>query len=62
MANALAAAGGMVSQDQAQYLPHPKGLERCELCTMFRAPHRCTYVAGNISPRGWCKYFDRKSR
>ncbi|HEV2303159.1 MAG TPA: NUDIX domain-containing protein [Stellaceae bacterium] len=32
--------------------------KRCEVCTMFRAPDRCTLVEGEISPEGVCDYFE----
>jgi hypothetical protein len=34
--------------------------KRCELCTMFRAPHTCTAIAGKISKIGLCDLFERK--
>lgn len=35
--------------------------EYCQLCTMFRPPNSCTAVNGDISQRGWCRYFERLS-
>jgi hypothetical protein len=34
--------------------------KHCSLCTMFRAPHSCTAVEGNIQPLDVCDYFKRK--
>ena len=49
-----------VDKKTAHYQTHPRGIARCERCSMFRSPHSCTKVAGDISPRGWSKYFDWK--
>jgi hypothetical protein len=43
-----------------QYRPH--GDERCGVCAMFRAPDRCTDVAGFIVRHGWCKIFAAKKK
>jgi hypothetical protein len=45
-----------------KYQWRPRGEERCDRCTMFRAPDECTEVAGVISPRGWCKIFAARRR
>ena len=47
-------------KSEARYQAHPKGIQRCELCSMFIAPHACTKVAGDISPRGWSRFFEWK--
>lgn len=31
---------------------------QCNECTMFRAPGSCTAVEGDISPAGYCKFFE----
>ena len=49
-----------VDKKTARYQTHPRGIARCERCSMFRSPHSCTKVAGDISPRGWSKYFEWK--
>jgi len=49
-----------VSKQQAQYQNHPKGAQRCDKCSMFRAPHGCTKVEGYIEPQGWSRFFDWK--
>ena len=46
------------SQPEAEYQPEPKGGFACEMCAQFRPPHDCQIVAGDISPKGWCKFFD----
>jgi hypothetical protein len=34
------------------------GHQRCDGCTMFRAPSSCTAVSGLIDPGGWCELFE----
>ena len=46
-----------VDKKTARYQTHPRGIARCERCSMFRSPHSCTKVAGDISPRGWSRFF-----
>jgi hypothetical protein len=53
-----AAAQNSASQAQADYQPEPKNGLSCEVCAQFRPPHDCTIVAGDISPKGCCKFFD----
>ena len=48
------------SKQEAHYRDYPNGKERCHVCDMFRPPQSCTAVAGAISDRGWCRYFERK--
>ena len=50
----------MKSKEEADYQNHPRGEKRCELCSMFRAPDKCTLVKGRISPRGYCRWFEWK--
>jgi hypothetical protein len=61
VATAPAAAWGQpgpeVPQADAQYQAGPKDGMSCAMCQLFRPPDRCAVVAGNISPRGWCKFF-----
>ena len=45
---------------QAAYQAAPRGSQRCGICSMFVKPSGCTLVKGNISPMGWCKYYERK--
>lgn len=33
---------------------------KCQICTMFRPPHVCVSVKGEIEPWGLCDYFERK--
>jgi hypothetical protein len=47
------------SHHTVRYQSHPEGSERCGNCSMFRKPNQCTAVAGNISPKGWCKLWEK---
>ena len=47
-----------MSQIAAAYQSTPKGLFSCAVCTFFIRPRGCKVVSGDISPTGWCKFFD----
>jgi hypothetical protein len=47
-----------MSQADAEYRAAPKDGFACGLCSLFRPPRGCVIVAGDISPAGWCKFFD----
>jgi hypothetical protein len=47
-----------MSQIEAEYQPGPKNGLSCAACTLFRPPRSCEVVQGDISPDGWCKFFD----
>jgi hypothetical protein len=47
-----------VSKEAAQYQAGPRGMFSCSVCTLFVKPRSCKIVSGDISPYGWCKYFD----
>ena len=47
-----------MSQAEAQYQNTPKGMFSCAVCTLFIKPRSCKVVGGDISPQGWCKFFD----
>jgi hypothetical protein len=52
---------GTMSKEAADYTSWAKYMnERCALCRFFIEPDGCKIVKGLISPKGWCKYFDRK--
>jgi hypothetical protein len=53
-----AAAQQKVSQAEAEYQDQPKSGLACTACTLFRPPRSCEVVQGDISPSGWCKFFD----
>lgn len=42
---------------EAGYQPNPKNGQKCINCTMWRDPNKCSAVAGNINPNGWCKWY-----
>jgi hypothetical protein len=54
------AEGERITQAQAQYRPRPNGIQRCEICLQFAPPKSCKLVAGEISPKGWCRFFAGK--
>ena len=45
------------SKEEAAYQDKPKNEQKCINCTMWREPNKCTAVAGDISPNGWCKWY-----
>jgi hypothetical protein len=47
-----------VSPAEAQYRDRPQNGLSCAACTLFRPPRGCVVVQGEISPNGWCKFFD----
>ena len=55
-----AEASGTASKAAVQYQGMPKGTSACANCANFitgkdpTATGRCTIVAGDISPKGWC--------
>src|SRR6516165_8541914 len=53
-----ASAQRKMSQHDAEYQDHPRGGLSCAACSLYRAPRSCQVVDGDISPSGWCKYFD----
>ena len=51
----------MIGKREALYVDHPVGGERCDGCTMYLNPDRCTLVAGLILPDGHCQYWEPKT-
>jgi hypothetical protein len=47
-----------MSKAEAEYQDRPKNGLACAACTLFRPPRSCQVVQGDISPSGWCKFFD----
>jgi hypothetical protein len=47
-----------MSQSDAEYQDRPKNGLTCAACSLFRPPRSCEVVQGDISPNGWCKFFD----
>jgi hypothetical protein len=48
--------GDKASKAEAHYRAGDE--QRCEICTMFRAPASCTAVTGSIDPEALCDYFE----
>lgn len=46
---------------EADYTPGPVDEEPCRACSMFVRPKACTKVAGVISPRGHCRYWEARA-
>ena len=42
---------------EAGYQANPKNGQKCINCTMWRDPNKCSAVAGNIDPDGWCDWY-----
>ena len=51
-----------VSKSEAIYQSRPNRGQRCGLCRHFRGPNRCAIVCGDISPQGWCRFFEAAGR
>jgi hypothetical protein len=47
-----------MSLAEAQYQDRPKNGLSCAACALFRPPRSCVVVLGDISPNGWCRFFD----
>ena len=50
----------MKTQRDANYVDHPVAGQRCDACTMYRNPNRCSLVTGRILPDGHCAYWEPK--
>ena len=48
------------SKQEAQYQDAPKDGQQCSKCKHFKNG-KCDIVEGDISPNGWCKFFEAKS-
>jgi len=47
-----------LSKTAADYQDSPKNGLTCAACSLFRPLRSCAAVDGDISPTGWCKFFD----
>jgi hypothetical protein len=47
-----------LSKPEAEYQDSPKSDQQCSECTKFQPPKGCSVVAGDVSPRGWCKLYE----
>jgi len=50
------------SKQEAKYQAHPHNGQVCKNCTMWRPPNKCSAVAGDIEPDGWCEWYKRSKR
>jgi hypothetical protein len=53
-------AGAKMSFQGSGYQPTPKGDQNCAGCSLFQSPSSCILVDGNISPKGWCRFYRKK--
>jgi len=49
-----------MSQKSVDYQDTPKNDQECSNCSLFQEPNSCTIVDGEISPKGWCKFWAKK--
>jgi hypothetical protein len=47
-----------LAKSDAAYQDSPKNDQQCSGCTKFQPPKACSVVAGDISPKGWCKLYE----
>src|SRR5215468_3810155 len=53
-------ASAKMAQKAADYQDAPKGDQECSNCSLFQEPNACTLIDGEISPKGWCKFWVKK--
>jgi hypothetical protein len=58
----LTEAKAKASKAKAGYVAHTVKGQRCDECTMWRPPNKCSAVAGDIKPNAWCKWWKRTHR
>jgi len=56
-----AAAQQKTAKADARYQDHPNGGAHCELCAYYQPPVACRVVRGEVSPNGWCGFFQAKT-
>jgi hypothetical protein len=54
-------ASAKMAQKAVEYQETPKGDQECSNCSLFQEPNACTLVDGEISPKGWCKFWVKKT-
>ena len=54
-------ASANMAQKAVEYQDTPKGDQECSNCSLFQEPNSCTLVDGEISPKGWCKFWVKKT-
>jgi hypothetical protein len=50
-----------MAQKAVEYQDTPKNDQECSNCSLFQEPNSCTIVDGEISPKGWCKFWAKKT-
>jgi hypothetical protein len=50
-----------MAQKAVDYQDTPKNDQECSNCSLFQEPNSCTLVDGEISPKGWCKFWVKKA-
>jgi len=50
------------SKQEAGYVAHTVKGQRCDQCTMWRLPNKCSAVAGDIKPEAWCEWWKQSQR
>lgn len=50
------------SKAEANYVEYTVKGQRCDKCTMWRAPNKCSAVAGIIKPEGHCDWWKKSKR
>jgi hypothetical protein len=61
------AQAGSIPKATAQYEDKPHGTQECDACQQFipgksaSGSGTCKIVQGDVSPKGWCKFFTPKS-
>jgi hypothetical protein len=67
VAAGAASADAKSPQNAVQYQDKPKGSAKCSGCKFYlpgkdaKAKGKCSVVAGDISPNGWCVVYSAKS-
>ena len=49
------------SKAAMKYQDKPSGTSECDNCQHFQPPSSCAIVEGNISPKGWCLAWVKKT-
>ena len=50
-----------MTEQAAGYVPVSKTEQQCGNCSLFIEPSSCRLVDGTISPKGYCKFYVKKS-
>lgn len=50
-----------MAQQAAGYVAVSKTDKQCGNCQLFEAPASCKLIAGVISPKGYCRFYVKKS-